>query len=119
MPFIICKVSQKISNSQEKELKTRLGKAIELVAGLSEQVLLAGFQDNYHFYLRGDNSKPVALIEISIFGNPSHYGYEALTKEITTIFHKVLNIEENCIYIKYDDIVSWGVGGRNFDLYGG
>lgn len=119
MPFMICKLSPKLTLKQETELKSRLGKAIELVAGLSEQVLLIGIEDNYRFYLRGSKEKPVALIEISIFANPRHYGYEALTKEITAITHEVLNIEENRIYIKYDDIVAWGVGGSTFDLYGG
>ncbi|MBQ8677503.1 MAG: hypothetical protein IJ529_03425 [Alphaproteobacteria bacterium] len=117
MPFMICKTNKTISDIQEQELKSRLGKAIEVVAGLSEQVLMIGIEDNYHFYLRGSKSEPVALIEISIFANPRHYGYDELTKEVTNIFNEVLNIDKNSIYIKYDDIVDWGVGGRNFDLY--
>ena len=104
-----------ISDEQEVQLKTLLGKAIELLPGLSEEYLMAGFEDNYHIYLRGDNSQPIAYIEVSIFGNEAHYGYDKLTAEITKIFHEVLNINPKNIYIKYDDIKDWGVNGMNFD----
>lgn len=43
MPFIISRVSTEITVQQETELKTRLGKAIELIPGKSEKYLLLGF----------------------------------------------------------------------------
>lgn len=42
MPFIISRVSTPITKEQETELKSRLGKAIELVPGKSEEYLLLG-----------------------------------------------------------------------------
>ena len=98
MPFIMSKVNIPISDEQEIQLKSRLGKAIELLPGLSEEYLMAGFEENYHIYLRGDNSKPVAYIEVSIFGNEAHYGYDKLTAEIAKIFNEVLNINPKNIY---------------------
>ena len=56
MPFINAKVSVAISQEQEKQLKERLGQAIAVIPGKSEQWLMTGFQDNYHLYFRGDNS---------------------------------------------------------------
>lgn len=53
MPFIISRVSTEITVQQKTELKTKLGKAIELIPGKSEEYLLLGFEDNYHLYLRG------------------------------------------------------------------
>ena len=114
MPFIMSKVNIPISEEQEIQLKSRLGKAIELLPGLSEEYLMVGFEDNQHIYLRGKN-QPAAYIEISIFGNEIHYGYDKLTAEITKIFNDVLEINPKNIYIKYDDIKIWGVNGMNFD----
>ena len=115
MPFIFSKVNVSISNEQEIKLKSRLEKAIEVLPGLSEQYLMAGFEDNQHIYLRGDNKEPLAYIEVSIFGNEAHFGYDKLTAEITKIFNEVLNISTKNIYIKYDDIKDWGANGINFD----
>ena len=44
MPFIISRVNVSISREQEIELKTQLGKAIELVPGKSEAYLLLSFR---------------------------------------------------------------------------
>ena len=115
MPFIMSKINISINNEQEVQLKSRLGKAIELLPGLSEEYLMAGFEDNYHIYLRGDNSQPVAYIEVSIFGNEAHYGYDKLTAEIAKIYNEILGINPKNIYVKYDDIKDWGVNGINFD----
>ena len=115
MPFIFSKVNVSINAEQEIQLKKRLGKAIEILPGLSEEYLMARFEDNYHIYLRGDNSQPTAYIEISIFGNEVHYGYDKLTAEITKIFNEVLNINPKNVYVKYDDIKNWGFNGITFD----
>jgi len=67
MPFIISKVNQSITNEQELQLKQRLGKAIELVPGKSEEYLLISFEQNNHLFLRGKTMnqlpifKPISL----------------------------------------------------------
>lgn len=115
MPFIISRVNVPISREQEIELKSWMGKTIELVPGKSEEYLLLGFEDNDRLWLRGDDSEPIAFIETNIFGNEQHLGYDAFTAEVTMMFHKVLGIAPNHVYINYTDIPDWGAGGRNFD----
>ena len=115
MPFLISRVSTKITEEQEIKLKSGLGKAIELVPGKSEEYLLLGFEDQCHLYLRGDKSEPIAYIQASIFGNESHLGYDLFTEAVTELFHRVLGIEKDHIYINYTDIPDWGVAGINFD----
>lgn len=115
MPFLISRVSVPISRKQEFTLKTELGKAIELVPGKSEQYLLLCFEDKCRLWLRGDDTKPIAYIEANIFGNESHAGYAAFTYRVTEIFHEVLDIAPDHVYISYTDIPDWGVGGMNFD----
>ena len=115
MPFIMTRVSCPVSPEQEEQMKFWLGKAIELVPGKSEAYLLAGFEDNCHLYLRGGSEEPVAYVEASVFGNEGHLGYEQLTAEMTTMFGEVLGIAPDHVYIKYDDISSWGVSGAFID----
>ena len=115
MPFIKAKVSCPISPKQESELKAGMGKAIEFVPGKSEEYLLLEFEDNCRLWLRGKNDEPTAYIEVAIFGNELHYGYDAFTAEVTNLFSKVLNICPNHINIKYEDIIAWGVQGTYID----
>ncbi|MBR1552581.1 MAG: hypothetical protein IJ741_03460 [Schwartzia sp.] len=114
MPFLMAKTNVPIGRAKEMEIKTLLGKAIGLVPGKSEQSLLVGFEENRHFYLRGEE-QPVVYIEASIFGNEAHLGYDALTAAIARAFHDVLEIPPENIYVKYDDIKGWGVGDAYFD----
>lgn len=69
MPFIISRTNCPIGREQEVQLKTRLGKAIELVPGKSEEYLMLGFEDNCRLWLRGDDSRPMVYIEAAIWGN--------------------------------------------------
>ena len=111
MPFVIARVNVPVSREQEHRIKSALGRAIELVPGKTEQYLMLGFEENCRFWLRGTDSHKAAYIEVSIFGNEKHCGYDGLTYEITRMFHEVLAIPPENIYIKYDDIHVWGVNG--------
>ncbi len=114
MPFIDSKISVKITEEQEKELKTRLGQAISLIPGKSESWLMTGFEDNYHLYFRGDNSEPVAYIEVRLFGGPNKAAFQKMTEEITRIYGDVLGIAPDHMYIKYSATPDWGWNGGNF-----
>ena len=113
MPFIDSKVNISISDEKEKELKTRLGQAVTLIPGKSEAWLMTGFEDNCHLYFRGDNSQPIAFIEVKAFGSENRSAFNALTEEITKIFNDILGIEPDHIYIKYEAVANWGWNGRN------
>lgn len=114
MPFIDSKVSVKISKEQEIELKTKLGKAIETIPGKSESWLMTGFQDEYHLYFRGDDSVPMAFVEVKVFGGENKAAFSKMTGEICRIFDEVLGIPADHIYVKYEAVSSWGWNGSNF-----
>ncbi len=114
MPFIDSKISVKVSKEQEQELKTRLGKAISIIPGKSESWLMTGFQDEYHLYFRGDDSEPMAFIEVRLFGEPDKNAFRKMTEEITKIYGDVLKIAPDHMYIKYSATTDWGWNGSNF-----
>ncbi|MBR3160962.1 MAG: hypothetical protein IKF14_17900 [Atopobiaceae bacterium] len=79
MPFVVVRVNMAITAEQELELKARLGQAIGLVPGKSEEYLLVSIEDKCHLFLAGDGQMPLAYLEVSVFGNEVHAGYTAFT----------------------------------------
>ncbi len=114
MPFIDSKISIRITEDQELELKKRLGEAISILPGKSERWLMTGFADGYHLYFGGDNSAPSAFIDVSVFGAADSGAFSVLTSEISKIFEEVLGISPDRIYVKYTATSDWGWNGNNF-----
>jgi phenylpyruvate tautomerase PptA (4-oxalocrotonate tautomerase family) len=114
MPFIGSKVSVKITKEKEETIKKRLGEAIELIPGKSETFLMLGFEDEYSLYFSGEKLEKGAFIEVKIFGEASKDAYAKLTEAICNIFEEELEIPQNKIYVKYEEVKDWGWNGKNF-----
>ena len=114
MPFINSKVTVTMSEEKKETVKKRLGQAISIIPGKSENFLMIGFEDNYDLYFQGNNSADTAFVEVKIFGSASKSSYNELTKEICVIFNEELGIAQNRIYVKYEEVSNWGYNGFNF-----
>ena len=114
MPFINSKVSFELSQKEEEEIKTRLGKAIELIPGKSESWLMVGFDSNYKLYFKGEASSKIVMVDVSIFGKASKSAYDQLTSEICNIYNEVTGTPKDKIYVKYQEVDTWGWNGMNF-----
>ena len=114
MPFINAKISVKLTNEKEQIIKEKLGKAIELIEGKTEEWLMIGFEDNYKLYFKGEELEKGAFIEIKIFGQASNKSYDKLTVEVCNLFHSELVIPSNKIYVVNDEVKTWGWNGMNF-----
>lgn len=57
MPFINTKVNMPLDRQQQREVKERLGRAIALLPGKSEQYLMVGFEPDYPLYFQGDDGE--------------------------------------------------------------
>lgn len=114
MPYIGTKTTVNITKEQRTEIKKKLGEAIALIPGKSENWLMLGFEDNVKMYFKGDDTKDTAFVEVKIFGNASASVYNALTSKITDILNSCLGISPDRIYIKYEEAEYWGWNGNNF-----
>jgi phenylpyruvate tautomerase PptA (4-oxalocrotonate tautomerase family) len=114
MPFIGSKTSVKISKEKEESIKKRLGEAIELIPGKSETFLMVGFEDEYSLYFGGEKLEKGAFIDVKIFGKASKDAYDKLTAAICKIYEEELDIPQNKIYVKYEEVQTWGWNGKNF-----
>ena len=114
MPMISTKTSTPITKEQELILKEKLGKAIEILPGKTETWLMLEFEDNCRLWFRGDNTKPLAYIEVSALGKINPSSAEELTAEICNICKDVLGIDGSGVYVKYEETDKWGFDGANF-----
>ena len=115
MPFFMSKTNVSISDEQEKNLYFGLAQVVRKNFGYGEEYILAEFADNCRLYLRGKKSEPIVYIEVKVFGNENHIGYKDFSRDITQVFSMVLKVPPRNIYIKFEDIVAFGVDGELFD----
>ena len=113
MPFIDTKTTVKIDKETELRLKAEFAKAIELIPGKSERWLMLNFSDCCHMYFAGSD-EPSAILEVKIFGSASEESYARLTKALTEIICRELGLAPTRVYVKYEEISTWGFAGENF-----
>jgi hypothetical protein len=114
MPYIQTKTNVTITPQKEAVLKAKLGEAIAAIPGKSESWLMCEFADQCRLWFQGDNSNPIAYVEVKIFGKADPASYEKLTGLICGILEEELEIAKNRIYVKYEEIDHWGWNGTNF-----
>lgn len=114
MPYIGTKTTVEITAEKEKVLKAKLGKAIECIPGKNESWLMLEFEDNARIWFKGDNSKPSAWVEVKILGSAEKQYYDKMTGVICDILSDELGIPSDRVYVKYEEISSWGWNGGNF-----
>ena len=57
MPFISTKTNVSVSKEKETQLKERLGQAISIIPGKSENWLMLAIEGDIPMYFRGDDSR--------------------------------------------------------------
>ena len=112
MPFISVKTNRSISEEKKTELKSEFGKAISLIPGKSENWLMVDIEDGRCMYFRGSSREAIVFVEVKLFGSATHEVYDKLTERITDILRETAEAEE--IYIKYEEVETWGYNGGNF-----
>lgn len=114
MPYIRTTVSKEITQENIENLKAKLGQAIALIPGKSENWLMLAFEDNVNMYFKGDCSEDYAYVEVSLFGSTTDAAYDRLTAAISEIINEEIGIDRANIYIKYEAADHWGWNGTNF-----
>lgn len=114
MPYIYTKTNVEITKDKEVAIKIKLGKAIELIPGKSENWLMLSFEGQCPFYFKGNGEKAIAYVEVKLFGSSTEDAYAKLTSEITKILKDELNIAPSEVYVTYTEVKHWGWNGNNF-----
>ena len=114
MPYINVKVSSKLNEEKIEAIKTRLGKAIELIPGKSEAYLMVNIEDECHLYFKGNASEPSSFTEVAIFGSANKSDCEKLTGEICNILNELASVPPSRSYVKFEYSDKWGYNGFMF-----
>ena len=92
----------------------RLGQAIAILPGKSESWLMLEFEGDAHMYFRGDDSQPVAFVDVKTYGGSPSDVYDKMTTELTGIYGDILGVAPDHMYIRYFGSDNWGWNGGNF-----
>lgn len=114
MPFIHVKLSGKLEPEKIEFVKTKLGKAISLLPGKSENYLMINIEPECHLYFGGNCNTPTAMCCVSVFGKASRDACEALTAEICNILKSEAAVPPNRCYVKFEFCDTWGYDGYLF-----
>ncbi len=114
MPFISVNTTESIQEEQAKKLKEKLGEAISLIPGKSENWLMLEFCDKKIMYFKGENDRPLAFVSVSLYGKATSESYNRLTEQICNILYTTLGIPVDCIYVKYQEKEHWVWNSSNF-----
>lgn len=114
MPFINSKVTVAMTDEKKENVKRRLGEAISIIPGKSENWLMVGFEDSYDLYFQGNNKEETAFVEVKIFGGANASVYNEMTQAICKIMEEELSIPQSRVYVKYEEVENWGWNGSNF-----
>ena len=113
MPYINSKVTVKLSQEKEENIKKRMGQIISMIPGKSENWLMVGFEDEHALYFRGEKCEKAAFVEVKFFGGASSQVYDEMTAEICRVYGEELGIPADHIYVTYQEIADWGWNGGN------
>ena len=114
MPFIDLKTTVSIDKENEKALIREFGEKIALLPGKTEDWLMLNFTDKCRMAFRGTTEPDIAYVEVKLLGSSTDTAYENLTAAITETVNRVLSVPKDRIYVKYEEISTWGYNGANF-----
>lgn len=113
MPFIDCKLTKKLTDSQKESIKSELGKAVSLLRK-PESYLMVGIADGYDLYFAGKKLENGAYVSVSLFGSAPSSAYEKMTGAICEILNNELGTDGASVYVTYHPVDDWGWDGGNF-----
>lgn len=114
MPYIKTTTTVNITEKMNDELVKKLGEAITLIPGKSEEWLMLATDDGSKMAFRGKSDCDVCMMEVDIFGSTTSEAYNALTERLCEVAEEVLGVAKDKVYVKYREYDRWGYNGFNF-----
>ena len=114
MPFVDVKLTKKLDNAEENNLKAKIGELISVFPGKSESWLMCKIADDKKIWFRGDNSSDSAFVEVKLFGSVDKASANKFTGELCRYLEEKVGIDSDRVYIRYEGGTDWGWNGSNF-----
>lgn len=110
MPYIAVNVSTPLDAAKKEEIKSELGKLIELLPGKSESVLMVELDDAKSMYFRGA-SKSCIFIEIRLYKESPMEAKKEFTSKVFEMLERLTGIGKDDIFLNILEFDNWGAGG--------
>lgn len=114
MPYIDVKLTKNLSDTDENNLKSKLGEIISLFPGKSENWLMCCVDSGKKMWFQGDNSTDSAFVDVKLFGAVDNNSANDFTSKLCEYFERELNISPSRVYVRFSGGNSWGWNGSNF-----
>ncbi len=115
MPCIQIKTNVQVSNDTAQIMKSQLGQIISYLPGKTEDWLMITLEDQCRMWFRGENDKPMAIVEVKVFGDKvDSQGSANMTRDVCALFLKELGVDPKDIYVRYLATPDWGWNNGNF-----
>ena len=111
MPLIDTQTNVRITPEKEAILKSRLGEAITIFPGKTEQWLMLRFTDDCRMWFRGQSDLPLAMVEVKLLGRAERAVCDRATAEICRMFEEELGLAPEHVYVNYTFSDTWGWNG--------
>ncbi len=113
MPFIDCRVTEKLTEEKREALRAKFGKAIAILHK-PESYLMVGFTEGCALYFAGKKLEKGAYVAVSLYGNASSADCGKMTGAVCAILEEELSIPGRAVYVTYHPVSDWGWDGANF-----
>ena len=112
MPFISVNVSNSLTKDQKDQIKSRLGKLIEILPSKSEKGLMVDVSDNHTLYYAGEEVKNAAFIDLRLYKESPFDEKGDFFRQTCDMLGEVAGIDVNSIYCNIFELSNWGSRGN-------
>ena len=111
MPYIHLKASVSMDAEKKERVKTAFGKAITLMTGKTEEVLMVCIEPDADLWMGGIRLERGCYVAVEFFGPAASEDLDALNAVLFRILEEQLGAEKNAVYITYKQQEDWGARG--------
>lgn len=113
MPYIEIKTNTQIKPAAVQAFNVVFPEIIGQIPGKTEAKLMFNIEGGHNMYFAGSDS-PCAIATVSLYGSSTREAYDEFTASLTMFIQNLLSIPASRIYVKYEEVSTWGRGGKNF-----
>lgn len=118
MPFIRTTTNVDLNEENEKSLREGTAKLVGEILNKDPIRMMTAYEGRIHLCRGTDENRdvPTAFVECKFFGGGGYEVFEHFDKAMHELYHAVLNIEPQNLYIKYEVINGWDKPTRIFKI---
>ena len=113
MPYIEVKTNKAVSGELARDISATLDNLLPILPGKTKDWLMTEVKGDCSLAFGGSDS-PCAIANVSLFGKAAPEAYEKLTAALCDALSLALGIDAARIYVKYEEVSTWGWNRTNF-----